>query len=59
MKKMSIVLLFLFAAAASAPAQTIVGESIHSFRLTDLNGKSHSPGDYQGKILGIYLLGHG
>lgn len=58
MKKTAIALLMLVATAAAAGAQTIVGEPIHRFGLTDLDGKMHRDTDYRGKILGIFLLGH-
>lgn len=59
MKKwMMAALALMLAPMAPVGAQTLPGEPIHSFDLMDLNGTFHSPAQYKGKILGIFLLGH-
>jgi|SaaInl4_120m_RNA_FD_contig_21_1185899_length_249_multi_33_in_0_out_0_1 hypothetical protein len=49
---------FVLFYALAASAQTNIGEPVHPFLLTDLNGKVHQANSYKGKILGLYLLGH-
>ena len=58
MRNLAAALLFFLASAAPGVGQTIVGNEIHDFTLPDLNGTFHSPKQYRGKILGIFLLGH-
>lgn len=58
MKLTAAALLLLLATASPGTGQTLVGNQIHDFTLPDLNGKFHNPGQYRGKILGIFLLGH-
>ena len=58
MKKWVIALVFFAASVAPASSQTTVGNEIHDFTLSDLNGNFVSAKQFRGKILGIFLLGH-
>ena len=58
MKNLALILVLGLASVSPALGQTLVGEPIHPFNLTDLDGRTHRAADYQGKILGIMLLGH-
>ena len=39
-------------------AQTIPGQPIVDFDLSDLNGRFHSANQYRGKVLVLFFLGH-
>lgn len=58
MKRSVIVWVFLLASVSQAVGQTIIGEPILNFTLQDLNGNFHSPSQYRGKVLALYLVGH-
>ena len=51
-------LLLLPLSSHRAESQTVVGEQVIRFSLTDLTGKTHHPNNYLGQTLGIFLTGH-
>ena len=58
MRRWATTIAIFFASVAPASAQTLVGQPICDFSLANLNGQFLSPGQFKGKILGIFLLGH-
>lgn len=55
----SITALLLTVVLSSATfAQTVPGNAIHEFSLNDLSQMPHTPGQYRGKVLLLFLLGH-
>ena len=47
---------FLF--MSFAPVQAQVGSAAPKFSLQDLEGTTHTPEQYQGKVLVLFLFGH-
>lgn len=58
MHKLATALLFVTMLTTASHGQTVVGQPIHDFTLADLNGNFHTPNQYRGKVLGIFILGH-